>query len=472
VGETRKLAATLCSNIVGGESRVQTPGDVHDLIECLRELGVHAGLVAKAEEILSARSGDIGEWIELAVALRERRELYAALETYDTAMRRFPDSHILWGNRGYVLLWWERYDEALENFTQALRLKPDYSFALANMAKTYECLNEFAEAAKLFRRVVELVPDHAIAWNSLGVCLGQLGDLEQAEQSYTKALAADSQYKDPLFNLAALSCYQRRFAEALNYATRLLAIDPQDSGAVQLRDEILRKPAQPRPLKPRGVYRERRMCRLVRRQGANPRMPPGPDDIELAYYTMRTPSNIAYEDPMPPGDWDKPQVLEIVRKVLATAGPPPSFDEPTIFVSYRWESEEHCRWVARFANDLKARGYGVVYDGDQRRVAAPPSVPELVARIATCNYLIPILTEPYRRRVELARNDVAVMEDGWVFDEWQLGLKLYVIERLRIFGVWRSGPVVPFPLTKDRVLDFRDSAAYPQLLNQCFPRRG
>src|SRR6516225_2754037 len=99
---------------------------------------------------------------------------------------------------------------------------------------------------------------------------------------------------------------------------------------------------------------------------------------------------------------------------------------------------------------LQSCGYSIVYDGELRRLATPPSVPELVARMATCNFFMPILTEPYRRRVELAANDVAVKEDGWVFDEWQLALKLYVIERIRIAAVWRAGPVVPVPLKGPR----------------------
>jgi tetratricopeptide (TPR) repeat protein len=126
-------------------------------------------------------------------------------------MWRFPDSHVLWGNRGFVLLSWERYDEALENCAEAFRIKPDYSFALANMALTYECLHEFRRAAEMFHRVVELTPEHAIAWNSLGLCLGQLGDDERAKQSYVKALAVDPEYI-PLFNLAALLCSQRKYA--------------------------------------------------------------------------------------------------------------------------------------------------------------------------------------------------------------------------------------------------------------------
>lgn len=46
------------------------PRDVQELIQSLRELDIHPGLVAKGEEILSAKASDIGEWIEFAVALR------------------------------------------------------------------------------------------------------------------------------------------------------------------------------------------------------------------------------------------------------------------------------------------------------------------------------------------------------------------------------------------------------------------
>jgi hypothetical protein len=317
--------------------------------------------------------------------------------------------------------------------------------------------------------VVELEPQSAKAWNSLGLCLQQLGDDERAKRSYERAVAVDPNYKDPLFNLAALLRSKRKYAQALPYVTRLLAIDPDDREAVDLHSEILREPKEPRSLRVRDIYDERQIFRLARREGRDPHFP-RPDDIELISYTVRTPSNIAYEVPtLTSGNWDKLQVLEIVRKVLAEAGPPPPFDEPRIFISYRWESTEHNRWVARFAGDLQSRGYGIVYDGEVRRLATPPSVPELVARMATCNFFMPILTEPYRRRVELAAN-VAVKEDGWVFDEWQLALKLYVIERIKIVGVWRSGPVVPVPLTKDRVLDFRNSVAYPPLMEHCFPR--
>ena len=444
------------------------PPDVRALMQVLLELGVDSDLVAKAEEVLSEKADDIGEWIELAYALRQRREFHGALETYDAAMQRFPNSHMLWCNRGVVMLDWERYDEALEHFSESLRNKPDYIFALANMASTYERLHEFARAAELFQRVVEIEPSHAMAWNSLALCHHQNGNFESTRECLERSSAADPGYTDPLFSLAALLTNERRYAEALPWIDRLLEIDPTDAIAVELREEILREPESPRSVGVRDIYEERRIFRLARREGSNPQIP-GPEDIELVSYVVRTPSNMAYESTIA-GKWDKQEVMDIVRETLAKNEPVPPFDEPRIFVSYRWESAEHNQWVARFVDDLKARGYGTVYDGELRRLATPPSVPELVAHIATCNFFVPILTEPYRRRVDLAANDVAVSEDGWVFDEWQLALKLYVLDRLKIIGVWRSGPVVPVPLTKDSVLDFRTAEDYDDLIEHCFPR--
>jgi tetratricopeptide (TPR) repeat protein len=166
-------------------------------------------------------------------------------------MQRFPESHMLWCNRGVVLLYCERYDEALEHFAEALRIKPNYIFALANMASTYECTHEFGKAAEAFQRLVELEPESAKAWNSLGLCLRELGDVERAKCSYETAVAVDPNYKDPLFNLAALLSSQRKYAQALPYVTKLLAIDPDDQGAVDLHSEILREPKEPRIIRVR-----------------------------------------------------------------------------------------------------------------------------------------------------------------------------------------------------------------------------
>jgi hypothetical protein len=97
---------------------------------------------------------------------------------------------------------------------------------------------------------------------------------------------------------------------------------------------------------------------------------------------------------------------------------------------------------------------------------------------------MPILTEGYRRCVEPQRsgNPTAGVDhlsgslhanesDGWVFDEWQVALRLRLARRLRWQAVWRSGPVVPPPFSRHRVADFRDDDRYAAMLDTHFPQR-
>lgn len=71
------------------------PQDVESLLATLLQLGVDTALVARAKEILAPKADDLTEWDELAVALRKREQYNAAVVTYDAAIRRFPDSHVL-----------------------------------------------------------------------------------------------------------------------------------------------------------------------------------------------------------------------------------------------------------------------------------------------------------------------------------------------------------------------------------------
>ena len=167
------------------------------------------------------------------------------------------ESHVLWSNRGFVLLVWELYEEALKSLSKALEIKPDYVHALAFKAAAYERLHEFQKATASYREVLGLEPSHAKAWNSLGVCLRELGNQEEAIQCYEKSIKSDPDFTDPLFNLAALYSARREYAKALSYVSRLLGINPDDYRAKELRDEILEEPEMPRVIGVRDRYEKR-----------------------------------------------------------------------------------------------------------------------------------------------------------------------------------------------------------------------
>jgi len=112
----------------------------------------------------------------------------------------------------------------------------------------------------------------------------------------------------------------------------------------------------------------------------------------------------------------------------------------------------------------------------ERRARA---VPEFIAALASCNIFIAVLTEQYRRAVEPTVQDRCSStpgiegfsynpDDGWVWDEWHFAGHLEHRGRITRVGIWRSGPIVPFPFNKDEVFDFRDDAAYAGQIQKYF----
>jgi len=220
--------------------------------------------------------------------------------------------------------------------------------------------------------------------------------------------------------------------------------------------------------------------------------------------TIRSPVNFATTDGGPAGtDWDA-----VFAEGCAAQQCAPAKDgrkEDVLFISYRWENAANRRWVLELALDLQKRGYWVIFDQFEsldlraslagrmgENAADSPvflrfdrmdrEVPELVKDLARATVFVPVLTEHYRRCVEPRRtgsfpdeaNSDAWLpripaEEGWVFDEWQLALRLLLRGRIRWRGIWRSGPVLPPPLKTWEVCDLRNDANRQRELDRFFP---
>jgi hypothetical protein len=167
--------------------------------------------------------------------------------------------------------------------------------------------------------------------------------------------------------------------------------------------------------------------------------------------------------------WDIAHLWELVAQGVQETEVPAPQDWPLLFISYKWESDAHNAWVEKLARDLAARGYDVTFDRFAQKERQPPTVPELVSRLVGCNLFVPVLTELYRRRVEVESGVITLDEDSWVFDEWQVALSLAQQGRMKFLGLWRSGPVLPRPFTAENVYDFREDARYSEMLDKVFP---
>jgi hypothetical protein len=109
----------------------------------------------------------------------------------------------------------------------------------------------------------------------------------------------------------------------------------------------------------------------------------------------------------------RPEWAQALSQALrdAQAKPRPLSVPRRIFVSYRWQSDHEDAWVAALGRELRARGNLVVFDRDAQREARPPSVPELVARIANCHVFLAVLDPGYMKRVVAVES--APMAEGW-----------------------------------------------------------
>ncbi len=96
------------------------------------------------------------------------------------------------------------------------------------------------EAVVALRKSVDLDPNHGEAWNNLGLALLTVGDLEEAEEAFSRALAVPT-YRTPevaALNLAQLHLDRDQTALALRYVNLALELNWRFTNAYLLAAEI------------------------------------------------------------------------------------------------------------------------------------------------------------------------------------------------------------------------------------------
>lgn len=99
---------------------------------------------------------------------------------YDQLVKRYPKKAVSWVNKGAVLLWQDRLDEALAASDQALALNPKYIPAwilkIASLAEKHR----YADGLAICEHTLELSPKDASAWSWKAQLLERSGHLEEA----------------------------------------------------------------------------------------------------------------------------------------------------------------------------------------------------------------------------------------------------------------------------------------------------
>lgn len=126
-----------------------------------------------------------------------------------------------------------------------------------------------------------------------------------------------------------------------------------------------------------------------------------------------------------------------------------------VFISYKWESEEHNQWVERFATDLRLAGIDAQLDKWEIR-AGDSLTDYMTSRIDEATVVLCILTDEYVKSVEAPAG-----RGGATKFEMQMAVSRRTAgDGLRVIGVYRQGSRQPNYLRDHLYVDFRDDDSY------------
>jgi tetratricopeptide (TPR) repeat protein len=158
--------------------------------------------------------------------LVEQGEDQAALDLVHRALRKNPQSHLLYRSLGRTHFKLGELNAAEKAYREGVRLKPDnltLQFERGLVLEKQGCL---AEAATCFRAVIKLKAEDGPAHYHLGRCLYLGGDQAGALQAYRAAVRYQPQLVDAHLALGRMLALLDQNAEAIATFQQALELDP------------------------------------------------------------------------------------------------------------------------------------------------------------------------------------------------------------------------------------------------------
>jgi superkiller protein 3 len=205
----------------------------------------HAHALDRFEAALAVDAGN-------AVALQEKgrslmrmgrfAEARLAFGEAETGEPRNADIHM---DLACCLNDMKEHAEALKHAERAIELEPEHFSGWNNKGIALFHLGLVEQAELALRRALELDPRNAEAWNNLGYVLGQAGRIDEALLCVARAMELAPGYLQPYFNRSHLLCVQGRAREGVRVLDALLAVEPTNERAREIREALLRHLGQP-----------------------------------------------------------------------------------------------------------------------------------------------------------------------------------------------------------------------------------
>jgi protein O-GlcNAc transferase len=212
---------------LGGD---KTALDFARLGSILSAIGDVEGAIENFNQAIEREPESAVLWNELGVALAPVRP-----EDAEIALRRAlnhgPNIAEIHNNLGNVLKTNGDVAGAVACYQAALARKPDYWDAKGNLGVGLQLMGRAAAAVECFEAVLAARPEDARSWTHYGAALAILGRLGDSETAHRRALALAPDLADAHNNLAIVLKDQGRLDDAQDSYQRVLSLTPEDKGA-------------------------------------------------------------------------------------------------------------------------------------------------------------------------------------------------------------------------------------------------
>lgn len=173
-------------------------------------------------------------WSDEGLRLAQRGEYKKAVRLFERVLERLPLHVPARRNLGMAQMELGRNTQAKTLLVQTLRLDPgdaDAWLILGNLYKQAE--DNLALTDACYRRALTLMPNDPILLTNYGALMGDLGNLEQAEEFFERAIAAGPTHPNPYYALALIEQRRGQPAAARQTLDRLFAVGKPFDGRAQ-----------------------------------------------------------------------------------------------------------------------------------------------------------------------------------------------------------------------------------------------
>jgi protein O-GlcNAc transferase len=201
--------------------------------------------LALMQAALRAQPGAPETLANLGIALSGLGRLDEALAALDGVVTARPDDSRAWSNRGAIRSRLGRPAEALADFDRAVALDGGNLDALNNRGLILQEFRRHDEALASFDALLARAPDYAEGRNNRGLTLREMGRAQEALAEFDRLIAAQSTtievagHAGAWVNRAATLWRLERLDEALDSYGKALAINPDLPAALESRSNLL-----------------------------------------------------------------------------------------------------------------------------------------------------------------------------------------------------------------------------------------